>query len=158
MANPNRQSNSETKRSEQNVLNNSYDEEFGVLATEGLIYNSVTNTLDRATGDLLRSKTIKFASISASSSGDNQIVALVATKKLKVLSCALVANGTVSVKWRSNTTDISGAMPLVVNSGFVLPASAPGMGHYFETAAGEALNINLSGNIAVAGHISYYEE
>lgn len=105
-----------------------------------------------------RNQTIRFASISVSASGDSQIVALTAAKKVKVLSVALVASGTVSIKWRSNTTDISGALPLVANSGFILPASSPGQGHYFETAAGEALNINLSGAVAVNGHISYYTE
>lgn len=102
--------------------------------------------------------TILFAPISASSSGDNAVVAGVTSKKIKVLSVALVSSGTVSVKWRSNTTDLSGAMPLVANSGFVLPASSPGQGNYFETVAGQALNINLSGAVAVSGHISYYVE
>lgn len=112
----------------------------------------------RVAADLRRNYPIKFASISASNSGDNTIVSAVTNKKIKVLSVALIASGTVSVKWRSNTTDISGAMPLVVNSGFVLPASAPGMGHYLETATGEALNINLSTGTAVTGHLSYFEE
>jgi hypothetical protein len=102
-------------------------------------------------------KTIKFASVSVSQAGDNQIVAAV-TGKIKVLSAALVASGTVNLKWRSATTDLSGAIPLVANSGFVLPASSPGQGNYLETAAGEALNINLSGGVQVSGHISYYEE
>jgi hypothetical protein len=158
MANPNRQNRPDTARSEQGVLNTSFDEEFDVLAVETLVYNQSTGTLDRATGDLRGANTIKFASISASASGDNTVISLVSAKKIKVLSVILVASGTVSVKWRSNTTDISGAMPLVANSGFVLPASSPGQGHYFETAAGQALNINLSGAVAVNGHISYYEE
>jgi hypothetical protein len=49
MANPNRQSIPYTARSEQNVLNTSLDEEFDVLATEGLVYNATTGGLDRAT-------------------------------------------------------------------------------------------------------------
>jgi hypothetical protein len=120
----------------------------------------VTTTTGGSVADvnLKQSNTILFATISASGSGDNAIVAAVASKKIKVLSCALVASGTVSVKWRSGTTDVSGAMPLVVNSGFVLPASSPGQGHYLETAVNTALNINLSGAVQVSGHISYYLE
>lgn len=100
-------------------------------------------------------KVLKFTIISASTGADNLVVAAVTGKQIKVQSVVLVASGTVSVKWRSNTTDISGAMPLVANSGFVLPS---GSSNYFETAVGEALNINLSGAVAVNGHISYTEE
>ena len=108
--------------------------------------------------NLKQGNTIKFATISVGTIGDNIIVAAVTGAKIKVLSAALVSSGTVSVKWRNDTTDISGAMPLVTNSGFVLPASAPGMGHYFETGVNKALNINLSAGVNVYGHISYYEE
>ena len=36
-----------TKNSAQNDVNWSFDEDFGVLATEGLVYNPVTGTMDR---------------------------------------------------------------------------------------------------------------
>ena len=121
---------------------------------------NVTNPDGSTVSDvnLKQSNIIKFATVSINGAGDNQIVAAVALKKLKLLSACLIASGTTSMKWRSNTTDLSGAMPLVVNSGFVLPASAPGMGHYLESATGEALNINLSAGVTVTGHITYYEE
>ena len=102
--------------------------------------------------------TIKFAKVSVSSSGDNTIVSAVTGAKIKVLSVLLVSSGTVSVKWISNATDLTGAMPLVANSGFVLPASSPGQGHYFESATSQSLILNLSGAVSVNGHISYYEE
>jgi hypothetical protein len=35
------------KNSEQTVLNTSFDEDFGVLAVEGLVYNPTTCTIDR---------------------------------------------------------------------------------------------------------------
>lgn len=135
----------------------------GGLATpyvdaNGIPYFPVADTTGSLPVSLKQTATIRFATVSISSSGDNQIVAAVTGKKIKVLSATLVSSGTVSVKWRSGTTDLSGAMPLVANSGFVLPASSPGQGHYFETAVTTALNINLSGAVAVSGHISYYEE
>lgn len=109
--------------------------------------------------NLKQSNTILFAKVDTTASGDTQIVAAAGIGvKIKLLSCKLISNGTVSVKWRSGTTDLEGANPLAANSGYVLPASSPGQGHYLETAANTALNINLSGAVQVSGHISYYTE
>jgi len=103
--------------------------------------------------------TLRFATINTATSGDSIVASPTSISvKIKVLSVVLVSSGAVSVKWRSNTTDLSGAMPLVASSGFVLPATSPGQSHYFQTAAGQDLNINLSGAVQVSGHISYYEE
>ena len=158
MANPNNQDSARVKRTEQYVQNASFDEEFQVLAFENLVYNAITGTLDRWSGDLKGVNTIQFAKVDTAASGDTQIVAAVTGKKIKLLSCKLISNGTVSIKWRSGTTDLEGANPLVANSGYVLPASSPGQGHYLETAVNTALNINLSGATQVSGHISYYTE
>lgn len=101
---------------------------------------------------------IKRAVISASSSGANAIVAAVTGKKIKVLGCYIVASNSVNVKFQSASTDITGLAYLTTNSGFVLPSPTVAQNHWFETAAGEALNLNLSGNVAVGGAIIYYEE
>lgn len=98
--------------------------------------------------------TPKFAVISASSSGDNSIVALVSGKKIRVLRWSITANGAVNAKWRSNTTDITGLR--------YLTQYASGGGGFcpvglFETAAGQALNLNLSGAVAVGGELTYVE-
>lgn len=98
--------------------------------------------------------TPKFAIISASASGNTSVVALVASKKIRVLAANFMANGTVNVKFQSNTTDKTGLKYLVVNTGMVLPYCKTG---WFETAAGEALNINLSAAIAVGGELVYIE-
>ena len=98
--------------------------------------------------------TPKFAAISESSSGSQEIVAAVATKKIRVLSYAIVVNGTVNVKWQSDATDITGLMYFIANTG--ISAGYNPKGH-FETAAGEALNLNLSAGVALGGHISYVE-
>lgn len=92
------------------------------------------------------------APISASSSGDNTIVPAVTGKKIVVKGVVVVAAGTVSVKWRSGSTDKTGAVPLVANGGYVLPVSTVG---WLETVAGEALVLNLSGAVLAAGHIVY---
>jgi hypothetical protein len=98
--------------------------------------------------------TPKFAKISASSSGDNAVVAAVAGKKIRVLRWGLTSNGTVSAKWRSNTTDLTGPRYLVQYAsagGAYCPVGV------FETAAGEALNLNLSAAVAVGGELVYIE-
>jgi len=104
-------------------------------------------------------KAILFAVINNGNSGDNQLVAADNIgRSIKVLSYVIVANGTVGVAFRSNTTALTGAMPLVVNSGVASPMSSPAQGPLFQTNANEALNINLSTNVSVFGHLSYYLE
>lgn len=98
------------------------------------------------------------APIAASSSGDNQVVAGVPNKKIRVKAYA-ITNGAASVqnvKWRSGSTDITGlfystAIGLVVVHDLV---SNPN-DFYFETAAGAALNLNLSAATAVGGSVQY---
>lgn len=110
----------------------------------GTVYNGTT------------ALTPKFAAIAASSSGNNTIVAAVTSKKIRVLGLKLIANGTVNAKWQSGAsgTDLTGLSYLVVNSGEVLPFSPVG---WFESASGVLLNLNLSGAVAVGGHLIYVE-
>lgn len=97
----------------------------------------------------------KFAVIAASSSGDNTLIAAVTGKKIRVVEYMLVAAGTVSVKFRSGATpDLTGAMPMVANSSLVGGYCPVGM---FETVAGLPLTLNLSGAVAVTGHLTYIE-
>lgn len=86
------------------------------------------------------------------SAGDNQLVAAATNAKYRVLSVAIVATTAVSVKFRSATTDITGTFPLGANGGLVLPYNEHG---WFETTAGEALNLNLSGAISTGVQIQY---
>lgn len=92
--------------------------------------------------------------ITASASGNTAVVAAVAGKKIRVISFNFVANGTVNVKWQSATTDISGLTYCVQFSGKALQFHPGG---HLETAVAEALNINLSGNVAVGGEGTYIE-
>lgn len=97
------------------------------------------------------------AKIDISSSGANTVVAAVAGRRIKVLGYTLVAAGAVTVKWQSDTTDLSGAMALAANG---VVAVAPGGDSLdpvpvLATAAGEALKITLGGAVAVAGHLTY---
>lgn len=99
--------------------------------------------------------TPKFAAISASSSGDNTIVAAVTSKKIRVLRWSLSANGAVNAKWKSATAgDITGLRYLQQYGGG--GGTLCEIGH-FETTAGEALVLNLSTAVAVGGDLTYVE-
>lgn len=98
---------------------------------------------------------IKDAVVDASASGANELVAAVTGKRIVLLQFACVSNGTVNIKFQSGTTDLSKLFYLVANVGFVLPMSST---HgWVTTAAGSALNLNLSGAVAVGGALSYIE-
>lgn len=95
-----------------------------------------------------------FSTIAVSSSGATTVVAAVAAKKIRVVAMQLVANGAVNVKWQSHVTptDITGLAYLAQNGGYVLPFNPVG---WFQTIAGEALDINLSASVAVGGSLTY---
>lgn len=81
------------------------------------------------------------AKLTSASSGSNEIVAAVAGVRYRVLAVVAVTTLANSIKFLSAATDISATFPLGANGGLVLPFNEHG---WFETAAGEALNINLS--------------
>jgi hypothetical protein len=97
------------------------------------------------------------AAISAAASGDNTILVAVTGKRLCVLGIFLMAAGAVNATVKSNTTALSGAIPLAANGGFVVPPPANPEMDWLETNAGEALVLTLSGAVQVSGFITYYE-
>lgn len=99
----------------------------------------------------------KFVNIAASSSGDNVILALVTSKKIRVLALSLMANGAVNAKFEDNgTTTQRGGMIYCPAAGYgkVLPFNPVG---WFETASGVGLDLNLSAAVAVGGELVYEE-
>lgn len=97
---------------------------------------------------------VKHEKIAASSSGDNTIVSAVAGKKILVLSYVLISNGTVNVKWTCASGDMTGLFYLIANTGASSGYNEKG---HFKSATSEALVLNLSGNVAVGGHLTYAE-
>lgn len=137
------------------------DDGGGSITVDGTVALSAGATNVGSTGAYLSDSaapatvlTPKFATIVASASGATVIVAANATKKIRVLSYDLVANGAVNVKWQSASTDKTGLLYFAANGG--ISTSFSPVGH-FETAANEALNINLSAAIAVGGQLVYVE-
>jgi hypothetical protein len=87
-----------------------------------------------------------------SGTGNTAVVAAVAGARYRVLSVALVSTLANNVKFQSNTTDISATFPLGANGGFILPFNEHG---WFQTAVGEALNVNLSVATATGVQVQY---
>lgn len=98
---------------------------------------------------------VLFAPISASSSGDNTLLAGISGMKIRVLGYVLVGAGAVNVFFQSGAAGdaLTGAMPIAAAGGGV-SATPSGLGQ-FETDEGELLNLNLSGAVAVTGHFTY---
>lgn len=100
--------------------------------------------------------TPKFKVIDHAVSGDNELVAAVASKKIRVLGGLLIASAAVNARFESGAggTALTGVMNLAANAGFQIPYIPVGN---FETAANTALNLELSGAVSVDGWIVYIE-
>ena len=97
---------------------------------------------------------IKWIKIDASGAGDTPVVAAVTGKKIRVITIDFCCAGAVTVAWKSGSTAIRGAQAFAANGGVAYNAHP---GWYAETAAGEALVINLDAAVSVQGSISYVE-
>jgi hypothetical protein len=106
---------------------------------------------------------VKSVAIQASTNGSNNVlVAAVSGKVIRVLAYLLSFSGSVNAKFQSNqSTDLTGlhygiagtvaaSPPVPVN---VVAGSRPPA--CFETAAGEALTLNLSAGTPVGGWLVY---
>lgn len=98
--------------------------------------------------------TPSFATIQTSSAGATTIVPLVASKRIRVTALAVVTSAATNIKFQSHVTptDISGLFYCALNGGIVLPHNPVG---WFQTVAGEALDINLSAANATGGCLTY---
>jgi hypothetical protein len=120
------------------------------LALSQISASDETSTIYTGTTPL----TPQFSTIVASASGATTIVNAVASKRIRVVALQVIANASVNLKWQSHVspTDITGLAYLAANGGYVLPYNPVG---WFQTVAGEALDINLSGSVAVGGSLTY---
>lgn len=87
-------------------------------------------------------RTVNRAFVNATLLGNTEVVAAQgAGVRIRVLSYTIVALLATTVKFQSATTDISAEMPFAANGGIAVPYNPHGL---FQTAANQALNINLS--------------
>lgn len=84
--------------------------------------------------------------------GSNAVVAAVTGKKIRVLSAVIISASANSIKFLTAAADLSALFAFAANGGLVLDFNEHG---WFETNAGEALNINLSAAAAVGVSIQY---
>lgn len=102
---------------------------------------------------------LKYAVVNATADGDNEIIAAVAGKKIRVLSYVLtgasVGGGTVTLQDTAGTPVAHLKLAVANNGGFVyvgdwnLPA--------FETASGEGLEVNNPSGSDTFGRMTYLE-
>lgn len=95
---------------------------------------------------------VKNTFVNTSSSGATVLVAAKTGMSIRVLSFAVVTTLANNVKFLSAATDISALFPLGANGGLVCSFNEHG---WFQTAAGEALSINLSVATATGIQINY---
>ncbi len=94
------------------------------------------------------------APISVATPGATTIVAAVPGKIIRVISLYMVVGGAVNINWQSHTTtsDSDGVQDFATNGGIVLPFNPIG---WFDTVAGEALDIVTSNGSQVGGNLTY---
>ncbi|MCH7553547.1 MAG: hypothetical protein IIC82_06095 [Chloroflexi bacterium] len=132
---------------------------YGSLATDDgtVIIDETADALRvRMVGATETISAPKRATITAGSSGNTQVVAAVTGKQIRPTRIRLNANGAVNSKFQSASNEIDGLGLFyhdAAGSGYT-EYEPSGLG---ETVAGEALNINLSGAIAISGGLTYVE-
>lgn len=100
-------------------------------------------------------KTLKTKDFSLSATGT--IVNAVATKRIKVYAIKLVPSAACSVNLRDGgSTGLEGAQSLAANGGYV--ESVPPPAFLLATAAGNSLDLVISGSATVAGRVSYWDD
>jgi len=132
----------------------------GVAVDVKQIAAGTNNIGDVDIDSVVSGKTRKSAAISAASSGDNTLVAALASNKTKVVGLFLVAAGDVNVRLEDGAggTALTGVISLTANNGFVLPLAAHPDLHWFETSVNTLLNLELSAAVQVSGALVYYQE
>lgn len=94
----------------------------------------------------------QFAVINASASGT--VISAISGLIIRVIAMDLVTNNAVTIQWQTSTgpATISGPQSFAANGGIVRPFNQAG---WFQTLAGDSLNITLSGGATVGGNITY---
>ena len=100
--------------------------------------------------------------VSTASSGNVELVPLVAGERVYVCGYTIMGGGTVAVQLVSGTgtacatdeTDLTGAYPLLAQTVVTVPNAGA---IQTKTAAGEALCVELGGAVAIEGMVSYVQ-
>lgn len=98
-----------------------------------------------------------FAQINHNTSGNNEIVAAVPGKKIRVLGGCVSAATTVVARFEdaADSGVYLASFQLVAGSQATLPYVRNDVGGCFETSAGNALNLELGGAVVVSGFVRF---
>lgn len=100
-------------------------------------------------------RTVNRAFVNATLIGNTEVVATQGGAiRIRVLAVTFVALSAATVKFQSATTDISAGFPIGINGGVAIPYNPHGL---FQTAANEALNINLSLGVTVGCQVTWVQ-
>ncbi len=100
-------------------------------------------------------KTLKRAVINATGTG--KLINAVTSKKIKVYSYKLLTSAALTVNFRSGaSTALEGPCSFAANGGITENVEPPNS--LFETAAGESLDVVISGSGTLAGVIRYWDD
>lgn len=102
---------------------------------------------------------MKYAIVNHNTDGDNEIIAAVTGKRIKVLHYVISSDQNVDVLFKSgSSTDLTGPLYLGahghIEAGYGSGTPA-GLVALFETAQGQALVLDINGAKTVGGHITY---
>lgn len=92
------------------------------------------------------------AKIDCSANGDNTLIALVASKKIKVHRLFLVVSAATNITFKDGTTALTGAMAMSANGGFTLDMQGD---PWFTGTAGTDFILNQSGSAQISGRVYY---
>lgn len=97
---------------------------------------------------------IRRGVINIATAADHTLAAAITGKRLFLVSCFVMAGGTVNMTFKTAAggTALGGAIPLIANTGFVLPNNDNG---WIETVAGQALTATLDAAVQVSGFFTY---
>jgi len=121
--------------------------------TNGLVTTYDTNKVFDGT----TSTVMKYRNIVVGGSGNTMLVNAVSGKRIRVVSMALIANGTGTVFIQNDSTsatNLLGPMFLAANVGFVLPFHQNG---WFQTGTSLLLNLSSSTINSMGGCLTYLE-
>jgi hypothetical protein len=98
---------------------------------------------------------VKYKLANPASASDNEIVAAVSGKKIRVLAAVLGPNAAANgATFKSAATAIDALRTIPIGGTYQLPYAPHG---WFETVAGEALNLALTGANACGVLVTYIE-
>lgn len=107
---------------------------------------------------------MKYIPINATSAGDNVVLAgsVYPNMCYMVVSYTLLTDANVTITWKSDSTALSGPMPILASGGiattsnFLAGAIGSPIGLFKTLQSNDDLILNLSGAANVGGHISIF--